>query len=104
MRGLFLFAISGVIAVAQTWVTMGSGGSIGTGAEGAVEFKYQLGTKQFAAAVLPADDSVAKMKSLRFRAKTDHDTNVGVLLSERKPGGGNYVALFWSPANVWQTI
>jgi hypothetical protein len=104
MRGLFLFAITGVVAVAQTWITMGSGGSIGTSAEGAVEFKYQLGSKQFAVAVTPADDLMAAMKSLRFRAKTDHDTTVGVLLSERKPGGGNYVALFWSPANVWQQI
>jgi len=83
---------------------MGAGGSVDTAANGAVEFKYQLGTKKFAAAVLPVDDSFASMKSLRFRIRTDHDTTVGVLLSERKPGGGNYAALFWSPANAWQQI
>ncbi len=44
------------------------------------------------------------MKSLRFRARTDHDTTIGVVLSERKPGGGNYVAMFWSPANSWQQV
>jgi hypothetical protein len=104
MRTLFLFAITGVAAVAQTWVTMGAGGSARTADDGTLEFKYELGTKQFAAAVLPSDGSVASMKSLRFRAKSDHDTTLGVLLGERKPGGGNYVALFWSPANQWQQI
>jgi hypothetical protein len=104
MCRLFLFAITAAAAVAQTWVAMGAGGSVSTAADGALEFKYEQGTKQFAAAVLPSGDSLAAMKSLRFRAKTDHDTTVGVLLSERKPGGGNYVALFWSPANQWQQI
>src|SRR5271165_7025929 len=104
MRGLFLFVIAGVIACGQSWVAMGAGGSVNEAANGAVEFKYTLGKKQFAAAVLPVDDSFASMKSLRFRARTDHDTTLGVLLGERKPGGGNYVALFWSPANVWQQV
>jgi len=27
-----------------------------------------------------------------------------VLLSEKKPGGANYVAWFWAPANTWQAI
>jgi hypothetical protein len=104
MRGLLLFAITGAIAAAQTWIAMGAGGSVNSTSASTVEFKYELGTKQFAAAVLPVDDSFASMKSVRFRARTDHDTTVGVLLSERKPGGGNYVALFWSPANTWQQI
>jgi hypothetical protein len=104
MRGLILFTIAGAVAAAQDWIAMGAGGSVSTPANGGVEFKYELGKKQFAAAVLPANDSLASMKSLRFRAKTDHDTTVGVLLSERKPGGGNYSATFWSPAGVWQQI
>jgi hypothetical protein len=104
MRGLFLFVIAGAIAAGQTWVAMGTGGSLNTASNGAVDFKYELGAKRFAAAVLPVDDSFASMKSLRFRARTDHDTTLGVLLGERKPGGGNYVALFWSPADVWQRI
>lgn len=29
---------------------------------------------------------------------------VAVLLSERKPGGGNYTAIFWAPANTWQAV
>jgi hypothetical protein len=36
--------------------------------------------------------------------KTDHATALGLLLSEKKPGGGNYSAWFWSPANTWQWI
>jgi hypothetical protein len=89
-------------AAAQEWVAMGTGGSVRTTPQGAVEFSYEA--SQFAAAVLPGPDSFASMKSLRFRAKSDRDTTLGVVLSERKPGGGNYVALFWSPANVWQQI
>jgi hypothetical protein len=27
-----------------------------------------------------------------------------VFLSEKKPGGGNYTAPFWSPANTWQLV
>lgn len=104
MRGLLLFAITGAAAAAQTWIAMGAGGAVSTGPNGSVEFKYDLTSKQLAAAVLPAGESFAAMKSLRFRARTDHDTTIGVLLSERKPGGGNYVAMFWSPASSWQQV
>lgn len=104
MRGIFLFLIAGALAASQSWIAMGLGGAVNTAPNGAVEFKYQLGAKLFAAAVLPVDESFASMKSLRFRVRADHDTTLGVLLSERKPGGGNYAALFSSPANVWQQI
>jgi hypothetical protein len=104
MRGLLLFAITGAVAAAQTWIGMGAGGAVSTSTNGSVEFKYDLTSKQLAAAVLPAGESFAAMKSLRFRTRTDHDTTIGVLLSERKPGGGNYVAMFWSPANSWQQV
>lgn len=85
------------------WTMLGQSGSV-RATSGALEFSYEVKAKQFALAVLPAPPETARLKRLRFRAKTDHDTAVAVLLSERKPGGGNYTATFWSPAGAWQTI
>jgi hypothetical protein len=70
----------------------------------ALEFTYDLAPQRFAGAVLDAPESFARMRSLRFWARTDHNTAVGVLLTEKKPGGGNYAAWFWTPANTWQAI
>jgi|HubBroStandDraft_1064217.scaffolds.fasta_scaffold121369_1 hypothetical protein len=70
----------------------------------ALAFSYQLKRGQIAAAVTPASPKLAKMQRLRFWVKTDHDTPGAVLLSETKPGGGNYTAWFWAPANTWQQI
>ena len=36
--------------------------------------------------------------------KADHDTSLGVVLSEKKPGGGDYATMFWAPKNVWQRV
>jgi hypothetical protein len=73
----------------------------------ALAFTYQLKRGQLAAAVMPALPAlaqIARMQHLRFWVKTDHDTPAAVLLSETKPGGGNYTAWFWAPANTWQQI
>jgi hypothetical protein len=84
------------------WAAMGQG-TVAV-AKGALSFTYELKPKTFAVAVLPAPPEIAAMRRLRFRIRSDHDTVLGVLLSEKKPGGGDYTALFWSPANVWQQI
>ena len=70
----------------------------------ALEFSYEIAPQRFAGAVLGAPESIGRMRSLRFWARSDHDTALGVLLSEKKPGGGNYAAWFWAPANAWQAI
>jgi hypothetical protein len=70
----------------------------------ALAFTYEVKRGQISAAVMPASPVMARMSRLRFWVKTDRDTPVGVLLSETKPGGGNYTAWFWSPANAWQQI
>src|SRR5580692_6665534 len=73
----------------------------------ALAFTYQLKRGQIAAAVMPASPAltqIARMQRLQFWVKTDHDTPAAVLLSEIKPGGGNYTAWFWAPANTWQQI
>jgi hypothetical protein len=85
------------------WTALGQGGSV-RAAGGALEFSYEVKAKQFALAVLPAPPETAQLKRLRFRVKTDHDTALAVLLSERKPGGGNYTATFWSAGGAWQAI
>jgi len=70
----------------------------------ALAFTYEVKRGQTSVAVMPAPPSLARMQQLRFWVKTDHDTPVAVLLSETQPGGGNYTAWFWSPANAWRQI
>jgi hypothetical protein len=85
------------------WVVLGQGGRV-RASGGALEFTYEIKPKKFTLAVLPAPPETARVTGLRFRLKTDHDTAVAILLSERKPGGGNYTATLWSPAGAWQRI
>src|SRR5271166_1817322 len=105
MRTLIFFA--GAIALAGQdaagWIAMGQGGSVRS-VNGALTITYELCSKHFAAAVLPVDGKLAGMQRVKFRVKPDHDTAVGVLLSEKKPGGGNYTAWFWALANGWQQV
>jgi hypothetical protein len=85
------------------WIAMGQGGGL-RAAGGALEFSYEVKPKQFAMAVLPAPAEIARVRQFRFRVKTDHDTAVAVLLSEKKPGGGNYIATFSCAAGAWQAV
>jgi hypothetical protein len=97
---------------APGWFAMGTGGSIQVthqpgqthSGNSALAFTYEVKRGQISAAVMPASPAMARMQRLRFWVKTDRDTPVGVLLSETKPGGGNYTSWFWSPANAWQQI
>ena len=96
---------------AQGWTVMGSDASIAAShdasdlrsASGVLKFRYQLGGRQFAAAVVPVSSGLASLRQIRFWAKSDHDTAVAILLSEKKPGG-DYTAWFWAPANRWQQV
>jgi hypothetical protein len=74
------------------------------GGTGTLAFTYEIKPGQIAAAVLPATPALARMESLRFWLKIDRQAPVGVLFSERKPGGGNYTAVVWAPANGWQLV
>lgn len=94
------------------WMVMGSGGSVKVTHEagaahsgsGALLFTYALKAKAGAAAVLPAPRDFERMSRIRFWAKADRNAPMAVLLSERKPGGGNYTAWFWAPKDVWQQV
>jgi hypothetical protein len=70
----------------------------------ALAFTYEVKPGRTSVAVMPASSAMARMQRLRFWVKTDRDTAVAVLLSETQPGGGNYTAWFWSPANAWRQI
>jgi hypothetical protein len=85
------------------WTVMGKGGSVRV-SEGTLAFTYEVKARQAALAVLPAPAGFAGMRRLRFRVKADRDTALAVLLGEKKPGGGNYTAQLWAPANVWQQV
>jgi hypothetical protein len=128
MRILLLFLATAALAGAQQnsgillhqdfenqlsgWFTTGPEGAVrivkdpgsAHAGMGALAFTYEIKPRQLAAAVLPATPAFARMERLRFWVKTDHSTPLGVLLSERKPGGGNYTAVVWTPANVWQEV
>lgn len=71
---------------------------------GALAFTYEARPRQMAAEVMPAPPQLARMTRLRFWLKTDRARPIAVLLSERKPGGGNYNAWIWSPAETWQQV
>jgi hypothetical protein len=88
-----------------TWTAMGERAKVSsaTGSHGLV-FSYELAPKVFSGVVTPPPADLSKMQRIRFRVKTDHATGMALLLSEKKPGGGNYSAWFWSPANTWQWI
>jgi hypothetical protein len=85
------------------WTVMGQGGSVHA-AGGALAFSYDIKPQQLVAAVLPAQAAFARMRRMRFRVKSDHDSPLAILLAERQPGGGNYTAWFWAAANVWQQV
>jgi hypothetical protein len=74
------------------------------GSAGKLIFSYELSPGKHSGAVLPAPQGFARAQRIRFRIKSDRATAMGLLLSEKKPGGGNYAAWFWLPADEWQQV
>lgn len=108
MRLLCICLAGALCALAQKdstagWAVGGPGASVRATQDG-LAIAYQLVPKQLSVAFVPASPALAKMQRMRFRAKSDYDTALAVALAEKMPGGGRYVAWFWSPANKWQTI
>jgi len=102
MRKFCILFGPALAAMAQDWSVMGQG-SVRV-VESTVTFTYALQPKQLGLVARPASPDMARLTRLRFRIKADHDTAVAVLLSEKKPGGGNYTAIVWAPADVWQQV
>jgi hypothetical protein len=92
------------------WAATGEGGKVrlatgeGRQGSGALAFEYQIVPKHNSGMVLPAPPELGLAQSLRFWVKADHSTALGVLLAEKKPGGGNYTAWFWAAANTWREV
>ncbi len=87
------------------WKALGERASVSRAPEShALVFSYELAPKIYSGVVSPTPADFDKMQRIRLHVKTDHATAMGVLLSEKKPGGGNYTAWFWSPADTWQWI
>jgi hypothetical protein len=85
------------------WKPVGEGSSVRS-AGPALAFDYTLAPKHLAILVQPAPPSLARAGRFRLSVKTDHSTAMAVLLMEKKPGGGNYMAWFWAPANQSQAV
>jgi hypothetical protein len=85
------------------WAAFGPGAAVHA-SNRTLALTYEPRPKQIGAAFLPASPAFAHFGRLRFRARSDYDTALGVILSEKQPGGGRYLASFWSPANTWQDI
>ena len=102
MGKLCVLFLPALVTMAQDWTVMGQGSV--RRVESMVTFTYPLQPKQLALVARPASPDMARLARLRFRLRTDHDTAVAVLLSEKKPGGGNYTAIVWAPANAWQQV
>jgi hypothetical protein len=106
MRSLCLLPLLAVAVAAQTetqWIAFGNGASVRAEGRG-MTLQYSPGAKGLSAAAMPAPTGLAALRRIRFRARSDYDTALAFVLNEKQPGGGNYSAVFWSPANRWQTI
>ncbi len=106
---LLCVSLAGVLsAIAQQastggWTALGPGAALRATSEG-IAITYELRPKQISAAFQPASSSLARMQRMRFRVRTDYGTALAVALNEKMPGGGRYLAWFWSPANTWQSV
>ena len=94
----------------EGWIMMGQNGSVKTSSEakagaGALAFTYSLDAKGLSTAILPAGaGNLSSLGRIRFWIKADHDTSIAIILSEKKPSGGDYAAMFHAPKNVWQQV
>ena len=89
----------------EGWMTLGTPGATLAAESGAMVFGYAADAKSMSVAVRPVGTLALKdLKSIRFEVKTDSAFAVGLVLSEKKPGGGNYTATFWSAGDAWQPV
>lgn len=98
-----LFA-AGLLPLPAQWLAMGGNAQVKEDGK-AVVLEYKIEPGQLGMAAMPAvNGELSSMKSIRFRVKTDRPTPVAVVLSETRPGGGDYAAVVWSPGDTWQPV
>jgi len=99
-----LGALTILAAADEEWLPFGQGATVRKSGE-TVTLDYKVTPGQLSMAVLPTGEGkLAGMTRLQFRLRTDGSTVVAVMLSEKKPGGGDYSVAFWSPKDQWQQI
>lgn len=85
------------------WHALGEGSELKPSGNGMI-LSYDLAPKKLSGTVIGVPQGFERMRAIRFSIESDHDTAMAVLLSEKKPGGGNYAAWFWTPAHQRQQI
>lgn len=85
------------------WHALGEGSELRPSGDGMI-LSYDLAPKRLSGTVIGAPQGFDRMRAIRFSIESDHDTAMAVLLSEKKPGGGNYAAWFWTPAHQRQQV
>jgi hypothetical protein len=86
------------------WMALGNGASLET-VDGSLHLVYKARAGSLSLAYLPvAALPFGDFRSLRFEVRTDIPMPVAIVLSERKPGGGNYTAVVWSAGDRWQNV
>lgn len=71
----------------------------------ALALHYTINPGQYGSAVLPLEaGEMTGLRRLDFSIRTDHDTPVIVVLSEKQPGGGYYSSWFWCQKDRWVDV
>jgi len=95
-----LYTQSGVAG----WTAVGAGSEL-LPLNGGLNFAYTISPGSRNVAYMPvAGLSFTGFQSMRFALTTDAPTPVAIVLSEKKPGGGNYTAVVWSPGKQAQPV
>lgn len=85
------------------WHALGEDSQLRPSGNGLI-LSYDLAPKKLSGAVIGVPEGFERMRAIKFSIESDHDTAMAVLLSEKKPGGGNYAAWFWTPAHERQQV
>jgi hypothetical protein len=97
----------------EGWIPFGAGASVevvrdpSTAKSGAaaLALHYTIAPGQYGSTVLPLEaGEMTGLRRLELSVRTDHDTPVIVVLSEKQPGGGYYSSWFWCPKDRWLSV
>jgi hypothetical protein len=104
LRIILLLAAAVPGLAVDDWLAVGPGAALRRSGQ-TIVLEYKVVPGQLGLAARPiAEGKLAGMTHLRFRLRTDAATPVACVLHEKKPGGGDYSAIFWSPRDQWQQI
>ena len=100
---LLALSLVPLAAADADWMPFGQGATVHK-TSNTISMDYRVAPGQLGLAILQTPEGrLAGMTRLQFRVRSDVDTMLAVMLSEKKPGG-DYTALFWSPKDQWQQV